>query len=141
MPTLNPYLIFQGRAREAIEFYRDVFGGELNVMAFGDMGMTEHDGHPIDPNGVMHGQLETPDGFTLMCADTPMQDTPTPNDHISLSGDEAERLRGWFDRLAEGGTVDVPMEKAPWGDEFGQVKDRFGVNWLVNVAGSAQPEG
>ena len=137
MATLNPYLNFDGNAREAIEFYRSVFGGELNVMAFGDMGMTEHEGQPIDPNGVMHGQLETPEGFTLMAADNPPGVTgQTPNGHISLSGDEAELLHGYWDALADGGTVDVPLEKAPWGDEFGQVKDRYGVNWLVNIAGS-----
>jgi PhnB protein len=137
--TLNPYLNFDGNAREAIEFYRDVFGGELNVMAFGDMGMTEHEGQPIDPHGVMHGQLETPEGFTLMASDNPAGTTgQTPNGHISLSGSESDLLHGYWDSLAEGGTVDVPLEKAPWGDEFGQVKDRFGVNWLVNVTGQGQ---
>jgi PhnB protein len=136
--TLNPYLNFDGNAREAIEFYRDVFGGELNVMAFGDMGMTEHEGQPIDANGVMHGQLETPEGFTLMASDNPPGVTgQTPNGHISLSGDEAELLHGYWDKLAEGGRVDVPLEKAPWGDEFGQLKDKFGINWLVNISGSA----
>jgi len=137
--TLNPYLNFDGNAREAIEFYRDVFGGELNVMTFGDMGMTEHEGHPIDPHGVMHGQLETPEGFTLMASDNPPGTTgQTPNGHISLSGSESDLLHGYWNNLAEGGTVDVPLEKAPWGDEFGQVKDRFGVNWLVNVTGQGQ---
>lgn len=140
MPTLNPYLNFDGQAREAIEHYRSVFGGEVvNLMTFGDMGMTEHEGQPLDASWVMHGQLETPDGFTLMAADTPPGTTgQTPNGHISISGAAAdsERLHGFFDALAEGGTVDVPLEKAPWGDEFGQVKDRFGVNWMVNVGGS-----
>ena len=137
MAILNPYLNFDGDARAAIEFYRDVFGGELNIMAFGDMGMTEHEGQPIDPTGVMHGQLETPEGFTLMASDNPpgMSEGQTPNGHISLSGSESELLHGYFDKLADGGRIDVPLEKAPWGDEFGQVKDKFGVNWLVNVAG------
>jgi PhnB protein len=139
MAILNPYLNFDGNAREAIEFYKDVFGGELNVMTFGDMGATEHEGTPLDPDAVMHGQLETDQGFTLMAADNaPGTTGQTPNGHISLSGDEGDLLHGYFDRLAEGGTVDVPLEKAPWGDEFGQVKDRFGVNWLVNIAGSQQ---
>ena len=139
MATLNPYLNFDGNAREAIGFYRDVFGGELTVMAFGDLGMTEHEGRPIDPNGVMHGQLETPAGFTLMASDNPPGTTgQTANGHISLSGPESDLLHGYWDRLAEGGRVDVPLEKAPWGDEFGQVQDRFGVNWLVNVAGPGQ---
>jgi len=140
MALLNPYLTFAGNAREAMEFYRDVFGGELNLMTFGDMGATEHDGTPIPGDGVMHAQLTTDHGFTLMASDPPPgQSGVTPNGHISLSGDESELLRGYFDRLAEGGTVDVPLEKAPWGDEFGQVKDRFGVNWLVNIAGQQAP--
>jgi len=135
MAILNPYLNLDGSAREALEFYQGVFGGELNVMAFGDMGMTEHDGQPLDPNAVMHGQLTTPEGFTLMAADSPGEHTP--NGHLSLSGDESELLHGYFDKLTDGGHIDVPLEKAPWGDEFGQVKDKFGINWLVNIAGSS----
>jgi len=140
MAILNPYLNFDGNARDALEFYKEVFGGELNVMTFGDMGATEHDGNPIPADGVMHGQLTTSEGFTLMASDhvEGMGDV-TPNGHISLSGGESDLLHGYFDRLADGGTVDVPLEKAPWGDEFGQVKDRFGVNWLVNIAGQQQP--
>ena len=78
--------------------------------------------------------LETPSGFTLMAADSPGEHTP--NGHISLSGDEDALLRGYWDKLSDGGHVDVPLEVAPWGDAFGQVKDRFGINWLVNIAGS-----
>lgn len=138
MAILNPYLNFEGNTREAIEFYKDIFGGELNVMTFGDMGMTEYEGNPIPSDGVMHGQLTTPDGFNLMASDNVpgMSEGQTPNGHLSLSGDEADLLHGYFDKLADGGHIDVPLEKAPWGDEFGQVKDKFGVNWLVNIAGS-----
>ena len=140
MALLNPYLTFDGNARDAIEFYKDVFGGELNIMTFGDMGATEHEGVALDTNGVMHGQLETTEGFTLMASDNPPGVTGvTPNGHISLSGDEGELLHGYFDKLSDGGTVDVPLEKAPWGDEFGQVKDKFGVNWMVNISGAAAP--
>ena len=101
------------------------------------MGMTEHEGTPIPADGVMHGQLTTAEGFTLMAADNVpgMSEGQTPNGHLSLSGDEDELLHGYFDKLADGGHVDVPLEKAPWGDEFGQVKDKFGVNWLVNISG------
>ena len=134
MAILNPYLNFDGNARDAIEFYKDVFGGELNVMTFGDMGMTEHEGQPLPADGVMHAQLTSDAGFTLMAADSPGEHTP--NGHISLSGDEDALLRGYWDKLSDGGHVDVPLEVAPWGDAFGQVKDRFGINWLVNIAGS-----
>jgi len=138
MATLNPYLNFDGNARDAMEFYKSVFGGELNVMTFGDMGATEHEGQAIPAEGVMHAQLESPEGFTLMASDHVGGTPATPNGHISLSGGESDLLHGYFDRLAEGGTVDVPLEKAPWGDEFGQVKDQYGVNWLVNIAGTPQ---
>ncbi len=134
MAILNPYLNFDGNTRAAMEFYQSVFGGELNVMAFGDMGMTEHEGHPLPADGVMHAQLTSDAGFTLMAADSPGEHTP--NGHISLSGDEDALLRGYWDKLSDGGHVDVPLEVAPWGDAFGQVKDRFGINWLVNIAGS-----
>ena len=134
MAILNPYLNFDGTTREAMELYRSVFGGELTLSTFGEVGMTEYEGNPIPADGVMHSQLATDAGFTLMAADSPGEHTP--NGHISLSGDEEELLRGYFDKLAEGGTIDVPLEKAPWGDTFGQVKDRFGVNWLVNIAGA-----
>ena len=134
MAILNPYLSFDGNAREAMEFYQSVFGGELTVMTFGDMGASEHEGTPIPSDGVMHAQLTTDEGFTLMGSDHAGGAEVTPNGHISLSGDESDLLHGYFDKLAEGGTIDVPLEKAPWGDEFGQVKDKFGLNWLVNIA-------
>jgi PhnB protein len=139
MAILNPYLNFPGSARDAMEFYQDVFGGELNIMTFGDMGATEHEGNPIPGDGIMHAQLTTEQGFTLMASDhvEGMGDA-SPNGNISLSGGESELLHGYFDKLAGGGTVDVPLEKAPWGDEFGQVKDKYGVTWLVNIAGQQQ---
>ena len=133
MAILNPYLQFVGNAREAIEFYQEVFGGELEVMTFADAGASEHEGEPIPGDGVMHAQLTTDQGFTLMASDSPGVTAVAHNGHISLSGDESDLLHGYFDKLADGGTVDVPLEKAPWGDEFGQVKDKFDVDWLVNI--------
>ncbi|MEJ2869939.1 VOC family protein [Actinomycetospora sp. OC33-EN08] len=132
---LNPYLHFDDSARDAMEFYRDVFGGTLNVMTFGDMGS---DGP--EATKVMHGQLETPSGFVLMGSDTPpgMDPPHGASVSISLSGDQGDELRGYFDKLADGGTVDVALEKQMWGDEFGQCRDRFGITWLVNIA---QPQG
>ena len=131
---LNPYLNFpDAKAREAMEFYQSVMGGELNVMTFGDMG-TEGD----LATQVMHSQLETPAGFTLMGADAPtemVQVTYGDNISVSLSGDDTEELTGYFNGLAEGGTIRMPLEKQVWGDVFGQLVDKFGVSWLVNIAG------
>ena len=137
MPArLNPYLNFNGNAREAITFYQGVLGGDVTISTFGEYG-TEGEGS----GGVMHAQLETPDGFTLMASDTAPgmgEVTPGSNFSVSLSGDEPA-LRDYFQGLSEGGTVDVPLEKQMWGDEFGMLTDKFGISWVVNVGtGSAQ---
>ena len=132
MPSLlTPYLSFTDTARPALEFYQEVFGGELVINTFGESGMA--DGDLADK--VMHGQLETPSGFTLMAADTPpgMDHSPGNNITVCLSGDDVEQLRGYFTRLTEGGEVSMPLEKQMWGDEFGQLVDRFGVPWMVNI--------
>jgi PhnB protein len=137
MATLNPYLNFaNGTAREAMELYASVLGGELTVMTFGDMG-TEG---PLAEQ-VMHGQLQTPSGFTLMGADAPpemVQVAYGDNVSVSISGsqEEADELRDWFSALSEGGEVRQPLEPAPWGDEFGMFVDRFGISWLFNIAGA-----
>ena len=132
---LNPYIQFQDNAREALGFYADVLGGEPVISTFGEFGAQDESYAGL----VMHGQLETPAGYTIMAADTPPGMTHTPGGAItvSLSGDDADDLRGYFAGLAEGGTVNVPLEKQMWGDEFGQLTDRFGVSWLVNIAGPA----
>jgi PhnB protein len=138
MPSrLNPYLNFQGNAREAIEFYRSVFGGQLTIMTFGENGMAQD---PGDADKVMHSQLEAENGMTLMAADTPsgMPSQPMSGVNISLSGDDDAELSGYYEKLSEGGTIVEPLVTAPWGDTFGMVTDRFGVMWLVNIAGSAQ---
>ena len=136
--NLNPYLNFpDARAREALEFYQSFLGGELSVMTFGDLG-TEG---PL-ASQVMHGQLEVPGGLVLMGADAPPEMVQVrfgDNVSVSLSGgpEDADRLRGWFAALSEGGEVRQPLEAAPWGDEFGMFADRFGICWMVNIAGAA----
>jgi PhnB protein len=131
---LNPYLSFRDNAREAMEFYKSVFGGTLTVNTFGEYGAAEGP----DADKLMHAQLETDAGYTLMAADTPPGMTHNPGDNItvSLSGDDAETLRGYWEKLSEGGAVGVPLEKQMWGDEFGQCTDKFGIPWMVNIAGS-----
>jgi PhnB protein len=129
---LNPYISFDGDARQAMEFYEQVFGGTLRLNTFGEFGMADSP----DANKVMHAQLETSSGFVLMGADTPtgMQYEPGSRITVSLSGDDDAELRGYWDKLCEGGgTVRMPLEKQMWGDEFGMCTDRFGVDWLVNI--------
>jgi PhnB protein len=128
---LNPYINFGDNARQAMEFYKDVFGGELNLNTFGEFGSP---GTP-EADKIMHAQLETGAGFTLMASDTPpgMEHSPPGNISVSLSGDDADDLRGWWSKLSDGGTVTMPLEKQMWGDEFGMCVDRFGVPWMVNI--------
>ena len=133
---LNPYIGFESSARQAMEFYREVFGGDLRVNTFGEYGSPD----AAEADKVMHAQLETDRGFTLMASDTPagMQRNPGDNISISLSGDDGDQLRGWWEKLSDGGTVTMPLEKQMWGDEFGMCTDRFGVPWMVNIT---QPQG
>jgi PhnB protein len=132
---LNPYLSFRDNAREAMTFYQSVFGGELTVSTFADF---DASADPTEQDKIMHAQLETPDGLVLMGADTPdgMEYRPQAGVSVSLSGDDEPRLRGYWERLSEGGSVTVPFEKAPWGDTFGMCVDRFGTSWQVNAAQS-----
>ncbi|WP_354644569.1 VOC family protein [Kitasatospora camelliae] len=134
MPSrLNPYLSFDGNAREAMEFYREVFGGTLEVNTFGDFGGKEAAGAAADK--IMHSMLETTGGFTLMGSDNPPGTAYTPGNSISVSvsGDDAEELRGYWEKLSGTGTVVVPLEKQMWGDVFGMCTDRFGITWLVDI--------
>ena len=135
---LNPYLNFDGTAREAMEFYRSALGGELTISTFGEYG--EQGDHK---DGVMHAQLETPSGFTLMASDAPpgMPLDTGSTVSISLSGDDSDELRGFWERLSEGAQVTMPLEKQMWGDEFGMLTDRFGMQWMVNIAGSGADQG
>jgi PhnB protein len=129
---LNPYISFDTDARAAMTFYQEVFGGELAVNTFGEYGAADS---PIADN-VMHAMLETPSGFMLMASDTPpgMDRNVGDNISVSLSGDDAETLRGYFAKLSEQGTVTMPLEVQMWGDEFGSCTDQFGINWLVNIS-------
>ena len=133
---LNPYISFSDNARQALEFYRGVFGGTLTLNTFGEYGAAD----TPEADKIMHGLLETDGGFTLMGADTPpgMEHNPGTNITVSLSGDDADELRGYWEKLSGGGTVLVPLEKQMWGDEFGMCIDRFGVSWMVNIAGAQE---
>ncbi|MDF9717294.1 VOC family protein [Nocardioides sp. ChNu-99] len=139
---MNTYLVFGGNTREAMEFYRSVLGGRLDVMTFGDMGET---GPVPPPEGVMHSFLLTDHGFRLMASDgPPAEEIVHGNDFaVALNGDAEDEavLRGWYDAFAAAGTVDVPLEKQVWGDWFGQVTDPFGIAWMFNIASGEEPGG
>ncbi|MGH8945698.1 MAG: VOC family protein [Acidimicrobiia bacterium] len=134
---LNPYLSFRDDAREAMEFYRSVFGGDLDLNTFEEFQASED---PAEKDKIMHGMLETPEGMVLMGADTPnsMEYVPNAGTAMSLSGDDDSKLRGYWEKLSADGNVMMPLEQAPWGDHFGMCTDKFGVSWMVNIAGQEE---
>jgi PhnB protein len=129
---LNPYLNFNGNARQALEFYTSVFGGELTLSTFADFGTQ----NSPDADRIMHGQLETDAGYTIMAADltSDMEYHPPAGFSVSLSGDDTDILHGYWENLAASGTTTMPLQKQVWGDEFGMCVDKFGVSWLVNIS-------
>jgi PhnB protein len=133
---LNPYLSFEGNAREAMEFYKTVFGGRLDFSTFGEAGMTDHG---VAPEQIMHASLVADNGITLMAADTATgmrEYIAGTNISISLSGDNKEELTDYYNKLVDGGKVEEPLTKSPWGDTFGMCIDKFGIFWMVNITGT-----
>ncbi len=128
---LNPYLNFNGTARQALEFYRSVFGGTLTLSTFAEFGNQ----NSPDADRIMHGQLETDAGYTIMAADVTgdMEYQPPAGLAVSLSGDD-DALHDYWAKLSAAGTTTMPLQKQVWGDEFGMCVDQFGVPWLVNIS-------
>jgi PhnB protein len=116
-----------------MEFYHSVFGGALNVQTFKDANASQD---PSDDDRVMHAQLDGDNGLVLMASDPPsrMENDPGANCSLSLTGTDEVALRGYFEKLAEGGAITQTLEKATWGDTFGMCADKFGVEWLVNIS-------
>lgn len=133
--VLNPYLAFEREAREAMNFYHGVFGGDLVLRSFGESGMP-HD--PADADRVMHAQLTTAEGHTLMASDAlSSMDASPRNQRIAISGEDAELLTRYWEGLGDGARLLQPLERAHWGDTFGMLEDRWGVTWLVSIAPAA----
>ncbi len=135
MPSiLNPYLSFNGNARQAMEFYKSVFGGKLTLSTFKEY---QSSSGPDQDDKIMHGMLEAENGIVLMGADM-MEETDAVPDSaisISLSGNNKEELTGYYNKLVAGGTVTQPLVEAPWGDTFGMCTDAYGTKWMVNIEG------
>ena len=129
---LNPYLTFNGNARQAMEFYASVFGGNLALNTWAEFGATD----APDADRIGHARLETDAGYTIMAGDVTsnMQYRPMAGCSVSLSGDDADLLRGYWEKLSTGGNVTMPKRKQVWGDEFGMCVDKFGVSWMVNIS-------
>jgi PhnB protein len=132
--TLNPYLSFKDNTRQAMEFYKTVFGGKLTVSTFKEFHASVD---PSEDNLVMHAELRADNGITFFASDTPKrmgEHRPAVGISMSLSGDNEKELSGYFNKLSASGRVTQPLTKAQWGDTFGMVVDKFGINWLVNIS-------
>lgn len=130
----NPYINFQGRTREAMEFYQKALGGELELTAFAEDGAPREAG-PDDR--VMHAVLEL-EGMRIMGSDGMPDYPPTVGDNmaIALSGSDRELLTKAFDLLSADGFVKQALKTESWGDTFGYFVDKFNINWMVNISGS-----
>lgn len=130
---LHPYLSYRGNAREAMEFYQSVFGGKLVMNTFKEY---QASSDPSEDNNIMHSQLDADNGISFMASDIPkrMDTGEGLNPRLSLSGDNEKELTTYFEKLSAGGTVTQPLVKSQWGDTFGMLIDRYGVNWMVNIS-------
>ena len=132
---VQPYLFFNGRCQEAIEFYRDALGAQVEILLH-----FKDSPDPLPPemlkpgfeNRVMHTSFQI--GETrLMASDGCEEESSFSGFSLSISvatEAEADRL---FAALAEGGQVRMPLGKTFWSPRFGMLTDRFGVGWMINV--------
>ncbi len=128
---LNPYLSFKNNARQAMEFYKTVFGGKLTMSTFKDYHASQD---PSEDELIMHSELMS-DYVNFFASDTPkrMEFHPGNTFNMSLTGDNEVELKNYFKKLSAGGKITMPLEKAMWGDTFGMCTDKFGVGWMVNI--------
>lgn len=129
---LEVYLFFKGECREAMEFYKSVFGGQLNVTTYKDAGV-EAEG--TSPDWLMHSRLEGGE-VKIMGSDTAGASPEAKKVSLSLGGTNEPRMREIFDALSSGGKVFSPLKKEAWGDLFGSFTDKYGVEWMMNIGDS-----
>jgi PhnB protein len=128
---LEPYLFFQGDCREAMEFYKSVFGGELTMQTMGEV-PGDMPGKEERKDEIMHAKLSG--GMaTFMASDSTQASPSAAKIELSLNGSGEDALRTAFDKLANGGNVRTPLERMFWGDVFGALTDKYGIDWMVNI--------
>ncbi len=142
---LNSYINFNGNAAEAVDFYASVFGGTVDMDTFRSFTeRTPDSGMPVDPadmDKVMHAYIKGDHGIELMISDVAAGMQPVTAGSqvtLTLNGDDVAILKGYWDKLSEGGTITMPLNKAPWGDEFGLVTDKFGISWMFDIGPEVQ---
>lgn len=133
MAKLNPYMHFKNNTRDAMDFYKSVFGGELTMSTFRE---GANDNGPTADN-IMHAMLIVGPEMTIMASDTPphMEYNPGSSVTLSLSGkaSDGEKLKGYWESLSKDANITVPLASSPWGDTFGMLTDKFGMEWMVNI--------
>lgn len=136
-PTLTPYLNFMGQTGEAMKFYQSVLGGDLKLQTFAESGMPTT---PENKDMIIHADLQN-DALSFMASDGDATHPVTMGDniHMSIVGTDEALLTKYFNGLAEGGKVDMPLAKQFWGDIYGQLTDKFGVHWTVNISSGGKP--
>lgn len=135
--TLNPYLMFNGNAAEAMKFYQTILGGELTMQTYEEAGMSDA---PGQKDKIIHAALAN-DTLTIMASDDPHPEqgatvTIGNNVHLSIGGSDEDELTEYWNKLAEGGKIVTPLEKQFWGDVFGMLTDKFGIHWMINISAS-----
>jgi PhnB protein len=115
-----------------MEFYKGIFGGELTVSSFGDFKGDMPEGVGMAADKLMHADLSG-GAVRIMASDSQKASSEAKKIELSLSGTDEPKLRGFFEALADGGTINMPLEKAPWGDFFGGLTDKYKITWMVNI--------
>lgn len=127
------HLNFRGAAREALDFYRSVFGGRVTAVTYKDADAVQNES---EADWVMWGEVAADNGFHVMAYDVPSQLPWSQGENpffVSVRGDEAEEISALWAELAEGSTVVRALEPAPWSPLYGMLTDRFGVTWVLDV--------
>jgi PhnB protein len=137
MITVNPYLNFPGTSEEAFKFYQSIFGGELFINRFKDTPEAARVGQQ-DQEKMMHIALMHGKKPFLMATDAlesmGHKHIPGNNYHLSIQTTSDEEAREVFAKLSKGGNITVPIEKQSWGDLFGMITDKFGIQWMVSYS-------
>jgi PhnB protein len=135
--TTTTHLNFRGNAGAALAFYQDAFDGQLTMVTYGQAGQAQRDD---EAGHVMWGQVTTDSGFRVMAFDVPASRPWHPGENavfVAVAGSSAADITGPWDKLMEGGTVLQPLAPAQWSPLYGMLTDRFGITWIISVAGQA----
>ncbi|MBO3089735.1 VOC family protein [Cellulomonas dongxiuzhuiae] len=131
--STTTHLNFRGQARDALELYRSVFGGDLTAVTYAQAGAVTD---PLEADQVMWGQVASAAGFRVMAYDVPSHTAYEPGVNpvfVSVRGTDADELRGHWENLAVGASVRVPLAEAAWSPLYGMLTDRFGVTWVLDL--------